>query len=136
VERRFDAIVLVPISLVLGLALGVSIVTNEVPVELISQTTMALLGLYIAIIVLELLIRTVIDGVMKVLYYEPDTEPAEGAPGELTVLLIRNGEAVGQLRSWDKPIERGKREYWAKKLGRIFTKNGKQQVVEPGATIP
>jgi hypothetical protein len=133
VEKRFDAIVLVPISLVLGLALGVSITTNRVPIELISQTTIALLGLYIAIVVIELLIRTVIDGTMKVLYYEPDTEPADGAPGELTVLLIRNGEAVGQLRSWDKPLERGKREYWAKKLGRIFTKSSKQ-AIEPGTT--
>jgi len=132
-EKRFDAIVLVPISLVLGLALGVSITTNQVPVELISQTTIALLGLYIAIVVIELLVHTVSDSVMKVLYYEPEAEPADGAPGELTVLLIRNGEAVGQLRSWDKPLVRGKREYWAKKLGRILTRSGKQ-VADPGTT--
>ena len=122
-EKRFDAIVLVPISLVLGLALGISITTNHVPIDLISQTTMALLGLYIAIVVIELLVHTVSDSVMKVLYYEPEAEPADGAPGELIVLLIRNGEAVGQLRSWDKPLVRGKREYWSKKLGRIFTKS-------------
>ena len=134
-ERRFDAIVLIPISLVLGLALGVSITTNRVPVELISQTTIALLGLYIAIVVIELLVHTVSDSVMKVLYYEPEAEPADGAPGELTVLLIRNGEVVGNLRSWDKPLERGKREYWAKKLGRIFSKSVKQ-VVEQGTTVP
>jgi hypothetical protein len=131
VEKRFDAIVLVPISLVLGLALGVSITTNQVPIELISQTTIALLGLYIAIVVIELLVHTVSDSVMKVLYYEPEVEPADGAPGELTVLLIRNGEVVGNLRSWDKPLERGKREYWAKKLGRIFSK---KQGVESGST--
>jgi hypothetical protein len=131
VGKRFDAIVLVPISLVLGLALGVSITTNQVPIELIQQVTIALLGLYIAIVVIDLLIHTVSDGVMKVLYYEPEEEPAEGAPGELTVLLIRNGEAVGQLRSWDKPLVRGKREYWAKKLGRIFSRSGKQ-VVDQG----
>jgi len=135
VEKRFDAIVLVPISLVLGLALGVSITTNRVPIELISQTTIALLGLYIAIVVIELLVHTVSDSVMKVLYYEPEAEPADGAPGELTVLLIRNGEVVGNLRSWDKPLERGKREYWAKKLGRIFSKSVKQ-VVEQGTTVP
>ena len=134
-EKRFDAIVLVPISLVLGLALGVSITTNRVPIELISQTTIALLGLYIAIVVIELLVHTVSDSVMKVLYYEPEAEPAEGAPGELTILLIRNGEAVGQLRSWDKPLVRGKREYWSKKLGRIFVKSGKQ-IAEQGTTIP
>jgi len=135
VEKRFDAIVLVPISLVLGLALGVSITTNQVPIELISQTTIALLGLYIAIVVIELLVHTVSDSVMKVLYYEPEAEPADGAIGELTVLLIRNGEVVGNLRSWDKPLERGKREYWAKKLGRIFSKSVKQ-VVEQGTTVP
>ena len=134
-EKRFDAIVLVPISLVLGLALGVSITTNQVPIELISQTTIALLGLYIAIVVIELLVHTVSDSVMKVLYYEPEAEPADGAIGELTVLLIRNGEVVGNLRSWDKPLERGKREYWAKKLGRIFSKSVKQ-VVEQGTTVP
>jgi len=135
VEKRFDAIVLVPISLVLGLALGVSITTNRVPIELISQTTIALLGLYIAIVVIELLVHTVSDSVMKVLYYEPEAEPADGAPGELTILLIRNGEAVGQLRSWDKPLERGKREYWAKKLWRIFVKSGKQ-ISEQGTMVP
>jgi hypothetical protein len=135
VKDQFNAIVLVPISLVLGFALGMSVTTNQMPVDLIGKVTVALLGLYIAIVVVELLVRTCMDAVMKVLYYEPEEEPAEGAPGELTVLLIRNGEAVGQIRSWDKPLVKSKREYWAKKLGRIFASH-KQIRVDQGTTLP
>lgn len=122
-EKRFDAIVLIPLSLVVGMAAGIMVVTGNVPIEMVSKAVSVLLSAFVALVVIELLIRVVSDSILSVLFApeEPESE-GEGAPGELTVLLLRDGEIVGEMKSWDKPMDRGKRGYWIKKLGRIFAR--------------
>jgi len=125
-ERRFDAIVLLPISLVVGFAAGVYVVSGNIPMDIISQTATILLAAFVAIIMIELLIRTVIDGVLSVMHYDSDAERDErsneraGERGELTVLLLRKGDVVGQMNSWEIPLPRKKSDYWIKKLSRIW----------------
>lgn len=121
-ERRFDAIVLIPLTLIVGFALGIVVAGGNVPTDEINRAISLLVGAYIALIVIELVVRMVSDAIMSALFNEPEAEPAEGAPGELTVLLVRDGDVVGEVKSWDKPMERGKRDYWAKKLGRLFAR--------------
>lgn len=121
-EKRFDAIVLIPVTLVVGFVTGVYVSGANVPTEIIGRSISLLLGVYIALVLIELFIRMVSDTVMGLLFNEPEAEPREGAPGELTVLLVRDGDVVGEVKSWDKPMDRGKRDYWAKKLGRLFAK--------------
>lgn len=121
-ERRFDSIVLIPLSLVVGMASGIMVMTGNIPVELVNRAVTVLLAAFVALVVVELLIRTVSDAVLGALFFTPEEEPGDGAPGELTVLLIRDGEVVGEVKSWDKPLGRGKRDYWAKKLGRLFAR--------------
>ena len=125
-ERRFDAIVLVPLSLVVGFAAGVYVVSGNIPMDIISQTATILLAAFVAIIMIELLIRTVSDGVLSAMHYDSDAESDErseeraGEQGELTVLLIRKGDVVGQMNSWEFPMPKKKSLYWLKKLGRIW----------------
>jgi hypothetical protein len=125
-EKRFDSIVLVPLSLVIGFAAGIMVTTNNVPIDLINKAVTILLSTFVALVVIELLVHVVSDSVLGVLFApeEPESE-AEGAPGELTVLLLRDGDVVGEMKSWDKPLERGKRGYWIKRLGRIFARQHK-----------
>jgi hypothetical protein len=129
-EKRFDAIVLVPLSLVVGVAIGISLITGNVPIQFISQAASVLLATFIAIVVIDLLIGTVANAVLNVLFNEPEEVPNTGAPGELTVLLVRDGDVVGELKSWDKPIIAGKRNFWANKLGRIFAR--RKGINKPG----
>lgn len=122
-ERRFDAIVLVPIAVVVGLGLGVTLTTGQFPTDAVSRVASMMVGVWIALIVIEMIVRMVADGVFKALYYpEPELEPNEGEPGELTVLLVRDGDVVGEMKSWDKPLDKGKRSFWASKLGRILAR--------------
>ena len=125
-ERRFDAIVLLPLSLVVGFAAGVYVVSGDIPITLISQTATILLAAFIAMIMIELLIRTISDGVLSAMHYDSDAERDEsseksaGERGELTVLLLRKGAVVGQMNSWEIPLPKKKRDYWLKKLARIW----------------
>lgn len=121
-EKRFDAIVMIPLTLIVGFALGIVVAGGNVPTDEINRAISLLVGAYIALIVIELIVRMVNDAIMGALFNEPEAELPEGAPGELTVLLVRDGDVVGEVKSWDKPMERGKRDYWAKKLGRLFAK--------------
>lgn len=121
-EKQFNAIVLTPISLVVGFATGVYVSGARVPTDVVSRAISLLLGVYIALVVIELFVRMVSDSIMGLLFHEPESEPTEGAPGELTVLLVRDGDVVGEVKSWDKPLDRGKRDYWAKKLGRLLAR--------------
>jgi hypothetical protein len=129
VERRFDAIVLMPIAIVLGLALGLQLSTGQFPVELISQTISLVLGVWIAIIVVEMIVRMVFDAVLNLAYHEPDWDKEEtpvGQKGELTVLLIRGDEVVGQLKSWDQIKDVKRRGALTNKLRRLLAR---QQLV-------
>ena len=125
-ERRFDAIVLLPLSLVVGFAAGVYVVSGDIPITLISQTATILLAAFIAMIMIELLIRTISDGVLSAMHYDSDAERDDsseeraGERGELTVLLLRKGAVVGQMNSWEIPLPKKKRDYWLKKLARIW----------------
>lgn len=121
-EKRFDAIVLIPITLIVGFVTGIYVSGGNIPTEIISRSISLLLGVYIALVIIELFIRMVSDTIMGLLFNEPEAEPREGAPGELTILLVRDGDVIGEMKSWDKPLERGKRDYWTKKLGRLLAR--------------
>jgi hypothetical protein len=110
------AVMLVPIALVIGTASGIAIATGKFPARFASQAIGMVVGAWIGILVLGLLL----DVVQAALIFPDENTSNEGAQGELTILLIRDGQVVGELHSWDKLINRQKRNYWAKKLGRLL----------------
>jgi hypothetical protein len=131
-EKRFDSIVLVPLSLVIGFAAGIMVTTNNVPIDLINKAATILLSTFVALVVIELLVHVVSDSVLGVLFAPEEPEAkGEGAPGELTILLLRDGDIVGEMKSWDKPLKRGKRGYWIKRLGRIFARRHSPARIKP-----
>ena len=119
-SKRFDSIVIIPIAVVVGLGLGVTLTTGQFPAGMVSQVAGMMVGVWIGLFVLEMVFQMMTSAINDALYFEPEEEPSVGAPGELTILLLRDGEVVSEVKSWDKPIDKGRREFWAKKLVKLW----------------
>ena len=126
--RWFDtfSIALVPVAMLIGIGFGIEFSTGQYPVDMVGKVVSAVVGTWIGIMVIWWLVDVVAGGLIEQLDAEANREPNEGSPGELVLLLIRDGEVVQEVRSWDKPIERGKRLFWQKKLPKILIKRTKQ----------
>jgi hypothetical protein len=131
--KRFDtiSIALVPIALVVGIALGIEFSTGVFPASIVSQAVTAIAGTWIGFIVvwfvLDLIAGSLLDQMESM---SMDDEPNEGAVGELTILAVRDGDVVGELRSWDKPMPKNRRAWWAKKLTKLILRSRKSAVGE------
>lgn len=123
-ERWFDTlpIALVPVALIMGIGFGVQFSTGQYPADMVSRSVSATVGGWIGIMVVWWLLDIVAGGLIEQLNAESTSEPSEGQPGELVMLLLRDGEVVQEVRSWDKPIDRGRRGFWTKRLARLLTK--------------
>jgi hypothetical protein len=126
--KRFDtiSICLIPIALVVGIGLGVQFSTGQFPEGMVSQAVTAIAGVWIGFIVvwflLDLIAGSLLDQMESM---SMDGAPNEGAVGELTILAVRDGEVVGELRSWDKPMPKNRRAWWAKKLPKLVLRSRK-----------
>lgn len=131
--KRFDtiSIALIPIAVVIGIALGVEFATGNFPASIVSQAVTAIAGTWIGFIViwfvLDLVAGSLLDQMESM---SMDSEPNEGAVGELTILAVRDGEVVGELRSWDKPMPRHRRAWWLKKLPKLVLRSRKATLGE------
>lgn len=126
--KRFDtiSICLIPIAIVVGIALGVQFTTGNFPTNIVSQAVTAISGVWIGFIVIWFLLDLVAGSLLDQMEsMSMDDEPNKGAVGELTILTIRDGEVVGELRSWDKPMPQNRRAWWAKKLPKIVLRGHK-----------
>jgi hypothetical protein len=126
--RWFDTlpVALVPVALLLGIGFGVQFTTGQYPNDMIGKAVAALVGGWIGIMVIWWLLDVVAGGLIEQLETESQLEPNEGQPGELVMLLLRDGEVVQEIRSWDKPADRGRRQFWAKRLPKLLTKRAQQ----------
>jgi hypothetical protein len=115
-------IALVPVALLLGIGFGVQFTTGQYPGDMIGKAVSATVGGWIGIMVIWWLLDVVAGNLIEQLDTESTREPNEGQPGELVMLLLRDGEVVQEVRSWDKPIDRGKRGFWAKRLSKLLIK--------------
>ncbi len=129
-EKWFDTlpIALVPVALVMGIGFGVQFSNGQYPADMISRAVSAIVGGWIGIMIVWWLLDIVAGGLIEQLDRESTSEPNQGAPGELVLLLLRDGEVVQELRSWDKPADRGRRMFWQKRLPKLLIKRDK-----PGA---
>jgi len=131
--KRFDtiSIALIPIALVVGIALGIELSTGTFPAGMVSQAATAIVGTWIGFFtlwfVLDLIAGSLLDQMESI---SMDSEPNEGAVGELTILAVRDGEVVGELRSWDKPMPKNRRAWWTKKLPKLVLRSRKSTVGE------
>lgn len=129
--KRFDtiSIALIPIAIVVGIALGVQFTTGNFPARMVEQAVTAIAGSWIGLVVIwfmiDLIAGSLLDQMESV---SMDSEPNEGAVGELTILAVRDGEVVGELRSWDKPMPKNRRAWWAKKLPKLVLRSRKSTV--------
>jgi hypothetical protein len=125
--KWFDTlpIALVPVALILGIGFGIQFSTGQYPDDMIGKAVSALVGGWIGIMVIWWLLDVVAGGLIEQLDTESTSEPNEGAPGELVMLLMRDGEVVQEVRSWDKPLDRGRRMFWQKRLPKILTRRAK-----------
>jgi hypothetical protein len=127
--RWFDtlSIALVPVALLIGIGFGIEFSTGQYPVDMVGKVIPVVVGSWIGIMIIWWLLDVVAGSLLEQLYDESMREPNEGSPGELVLLLLRDGEVVQELRSWDKPIDRGKRMFWQKKLPRILINRGNKK---------
>ncbi len=129
--KRFDtiSIALIPIAVVVGIALGIQFSTGTFPVDIVQQAVVAIAGVWIGFLViwfvLDLIAGSLLDQMESMSMAE---EPNVGKPGELTILAVRDGEVVGELRSWDKPMPQNRRAWWSKKLPKLLLRGNKSIV--------
>jgi len=131
--KRFDtiSIALIPIATVIGIALGVQFSTGNFPANMVSQAVTAIAGTWIGLVVIWFLLDLVAGSLLDQMEsMSMDSEPNEGAVGELTILAVRDGEVVGELRSWDKPMPKNRRAWWTKKLPKLVLRGHKSTVGE------
>jgi len=131
--RRFDtiSIALIPIAVVIGIALGVQFTTGNFPASIVSQAVTAIAGTWIGFIVIWFLLDLIAGSLLDQMEsMSMDSEPNEGAVGELTILAVRDGEVVGELRSWDKPMPKNRCAWWLKKLPKLVLRGRKSTLGE------
>jgi hypothetical protein len=129
--KRFDtiSICLIPIALVIGIGFGIQFTTGNFPENMVSRAVEAIAGSWIGLLVIWFLLDLVIGSLLDQLESTSmDSEPNEGAVGELTILAVRDGEVVGELRSWDKVMPKNRRAWWAKKLPKLVLRSRKSIV--------
>jgi len=127
--KWFDtfSIALVPVAMLIGIGFGIEFSTGQYPVDMIGKVIPVVVGTWIGIMVIWWLIDIVAGSLIEQLDVEANREPNEGSPGELVLLMLRDGEVVQELRSWDKPVDRSRRMFWQKKLPRILIKRTTKQ---------
>lgn len=131
--RRFDtiSIALIPIAIVVGIALGIEFSTGTFPANIVSQAVTAIAGVWIGFVVIWFVLDLIAGSLLEQMEsMSMEGEPNEGAVGELTILAVRDGEVVGELRSWDKPMPKNRRAWWTKKLPKLVLRSRKSVVEE------
>jgi xanthosine utilization system XapX-like protein len=132
--KQFDtiSIALIPIALVVGIAVGIQFSTGIFPADIVQQAVVAIIGIWVGFLVvwfvLDLIAGSLLDQLESMSMNE---EPNAGKPGELTILAVRDGEVVGELRSWDKPMPQPRRAWWSKKLPKLILRGRKSLTSEP-----
>jgi hypothetical protein len=128
-EQKFDAIVIVPVSLGIGLALGLQLSIGHVPLEIVQQIATLALGAWIALVVVDLFVHVASNAILNAVNYEPEATGDEltGERGELTVFLARNGEVIGEVKSWHVMPDRKRRGALTERLHRMLVKRSERR---------
>lgn len=115
--KNWFGILLISVAFFVGVGVG-----GQVDVI---QLFPAVLGSWIGLVVLAFFSETVIDALSTV-YAEPKQDEHLGDTQEIVILAVKQGEVVGELRTWGPSLAEGKRKFWAKKLPRIFTRRARE----------